>query len=176
MKILITGPQGSGKTTHAKLISEDLKIPVIDAGNMLRELAKKNTSDGIKVQESMKTGTLAPDEIVGRMVKDRVSQDDCRNGYVMDGYPRSLPQIKVFEPGYTHVYYLDISDQEATQRLLRRGRADDNPELIAKRLSLYHQNTEPVLAYFEKLGILTKVDGSGSIEEVNAKIKNSLHG
>jgi len=173
-KILVTGPQGSGKTTHSKLLSERLQIPLIDTGNMLRNLAETNTSDGRRIKEQLDKGNLAPDDIVGKIVQARVSQEDCKSGFVMDGYPRSLEQLQVFDPGYDHVFYLDISDREVTQRLLERGRVDDTTELIARRLDLYHERTEPVLDYYQDLDILTRVNGSGSIEEVEKRIQEAL--
>ncbi len=176
MKILITGPQGSGKTTQAKLLAEFLEVPLIDSGEILRRLAGTETEDGRRVKEALDSGLMAPDEVVGKMVSERVGEPNCRNGFVMDGYPRTLAQKQVFDPKFDRVFYLEINDEEVRARLKERGRADDTPELIEKRLSLYHQLTEPVLGYYQDLGILTRIDGSKEIDLVQAAIRSELDG
>ncbi len=172
--ILITGPQGSGKTTQAKLLARSLNLPVITTGDAMRQLAKKNTPDGRKVRKLLDLGQMVPDEIVEDYVRRQVLKKDYQRGFVMDGYPRTVSQLKFFDPGFDKVFYLDISDELAVQRLLQRGREDDTATLIKERLKLYHQRTKLLLSLYSKQGILSRVDGLGSISEVSDKIREDL--
>lgn len=174
MKILIVGPVGSGKTTQAKLLADYLGIPSLGMGQVLREMAKENSPQGQSLKEDLDKGKLADDAIVAKIARERIAEEDCQNGFIFDGYPRSLTQIKLFDPGYDRVFYLDISDTVAEQRLLARGRDDDTPEIIKERLRIYHQETEPLLEFFEKQGILQKIDGGGTIEEIQERIRQNL--
>lgn len=174
MRILVSGPTGSGKTTQATLLSKYLRLPFIGVGRMLRDEAEKGTNNGLKVQIAMKKGTLVDDAVVARVVKKRVGLPDCQDGFIMDGFPRSLSQLKHFDPNYDHVFSLDISDKEAAKRLLKRGREDDTPALIKKRLEIYHRFTEPVLSWYMKKGILDKVNGEMRIEKVHQTIKERI--
>lgn len=174
MKILVTGPQGSGKTTQSKLLAEYLNIPFIGIGELLRQIADTGSSEGIKIKQNLNVGKLVDDEIVANVAKERFKELDCQNGFVADGYPRTLDQINLFNPNYTKVFYLDINDDQVTKRLLKRGREDDTPEVIVKRLKIYHDETEPLLGFFRNKGILVRVDGSGSIDEVQNSIREIL--
>ncbi len=176
MRILITGPQGSGKTTQAELLAKYLNIPLIDSGNMLRQLSLEPSAQGRKVNEALDSGVMVPDEIVADVVKNRLSQEDYSQGFVMDGYPRRLSQLKEFDPKFEKVFYLDLSDQAVKERLEKRGREDDTPELIEKRLRLYHELTEPVLEYYQNQGVLTRVNGLNSIEVIQDEIRKDLNG
>ena len=173
MKILITGPQGSGKTTQAKLLAEFLKVPFIGIGDELREKVKSGDEEGLKIKEALSKGVLADDEIVAQIAKEKV---DHLDGFVIDGYPKSVHQEALFDPKFDWVFYLEIPDFEVVQRLLRRGRVDDNPELIKERLETYHQVTEPMLENYRQKGILKVVNGEKSIEEVAGEIRQELNG
>ncbi len=168
MKILVTGPQGSGKTTQAELAAKKLGLPVIDIGRILREFAKDTSDDAKAVRETMNKGVLAPDQIVADLMKEKINESG--GGFVADGYPRSLSQLELFDPEYNLVFYLQIADEVVRQRLLRRGRADDNPEIIDERLKNYHLLTEPLLEKFKEKGILTVLDGNQPIEQIHEKI------
>ncbi len=172
----MTGPQGSGKTTQARLLAEYLKVPLIDSGDMLRDLAKEDTEESRVVKEALGKGGMAPNEITGKIVSSRVKRKDCGSGFVMDGYPRNLDQLDIFDPLFDRVFYLEIGDVAVKERLKIRGRADDTTELISKRLELYHQLTEPVLEYYQNLGILERIDGVGVMEEVQSEIRERLNG
>lgn len=176
MKILVTGPQGSGKTTQARLLAEYLGVSLVGTGDSLREMSKEDSSLGKKIKEALKSGDLVDDAIVAEVVQQRLKASDCQNGFIMDGYPRSLHQLEVFDPNFDLVFYLDISDEEVTQRLIKRGREDDEQEIIAERLRLYHELTEPILSYYQEKGILERIDGNGEIEDIQARIREKVNG
>lgn len=173
MKILITGPQGSGKSTQAKLLAEELNIPTIDIGQILRDFSKSGDEKALAVKEAMNKGTLAPDQIAADLMRERMGQS---SDFVADGYPRSIGQLTLFDPCYDLVFYLEIADKVVRQRLLRRGRLDDNPEVIDERLRNYHKLTEPVLSKFQSLGILSKIDANLSIDNINKEILKIVKG
>ncbi len=175
LKILITGPQGSGKTTQAKLLADYLQVPFISIGDLLREMTQMPNEKGKKIKKDLSQGNLADDKFVKELLKKAVTQKDTIVGFVMDGYPRSLNQLKLFDPGFDKAFYLDISDAEVEKRLLKRAREDDTPKIIRRRLVLYHKLTEPVLEYFKNQGILKKINGMGAIDDVQERIKNSLN-
>lgn len=174
MKILVTGPQGSGKTTQAEALGEFLNLPVIDPGQMLRELAEGEDKEAIKVQEAMAKGVLVDDEIAGRVVRERLEKEDCKNGFIIDGYPREVKQLEVFDPKYDTVFYLDLSDEKAIERMVHRSRADDTPEAIKKRLEIFHQRTQPVLDYYHDLGILERIKADDNVESIQQKLRQKV--
>lgn len=176
MKILIIGSQGSGKTTQSKLLSEYLRIPFIETGETLRDLAKKEFAESKRVKELLDRGKMVPDDIVAKLIKIRVNEKDCSRGFVMNGYPRNLSQINLFDPGFDRVFYLEVNDELVLERLLKRGREDDTKELIEKRLSDYHTQTVPILEYYQKLGILETVDGVDTIDAIQERIRSRLDG
>ena len=168
MKILISGSQGSGKTTQANLLSRRLNLPVIDIGQKLRDLAKTDSEEAIKINESILKGELAPDQIVADLMRAEVEK--AAGDFIADGYPRSLNQAKLYDPNYDLVFYLSIPDSVAVDRLLRRDREDDLPEVIKLRLKNYHLLTEEVTSKFKERGVLYKIDGCLSINAVHQKI------
>ncbi|MBI4036404.1 nucleoside monophosphate kinase [Candidatus Daviesbacteria bacterium] len=174
MKILISGPIGSGKTTQGKLLAAFLNIPLIGTGEALRQMAEAPNSLGEKIKQELKKGDLVDDNLVAEVVKERISCGDCQNGFVMDGYPRAFSQLQLFDPKFNKVFYLQILDEEIIKRLIKRGRSDDQPDIIQKRLALYHQLTEPVLAYFKNQGVLIEIDGLGTIDEIQRMIRQNL--
>lgn len=173
MKILFVGPQGAGKSTQAKLLSEYLKVPSISTGDIFRAVALEDSVEGQRIKEIMGVGQLVDDLTTSKIVEERLKLPEYKKGFIFDGYPRSIDQIKYFDPGFDKVFYLKLSDYEAKQRLLRRGRADDNPELIDQRLKLYHDLTDPILGYYEKLGILEEIDATLSIESIQELIRQA---
>lgn len=174
MKILLIGPQGSGKSTQAKLLADFLKVPYISTGDIFREIA--DTRQGKRIRQVLESGRLVDDATTSEIVKMRVKQPDCQSGYILDGYPRNLEQVRLFDPGFDKVIYLKLSDQEATKRLLARGREDDTEESIAQRLRLYHKLTDPLSDYYQRQGLLLEIDGQGTIEEIQKKLRDQLNG
>lgn len=173
-RILITGPQGSGKTTHAKILASDWNLCFVGAGDMVREFAKGESPEALDTREKLTQGVLVDDQVVAKLVSEKINSLECSNGFICDGYPRHFSQLKAFDPEFNLVIYIDVTDEEVMSRLLNRKREDDTPELINKRLSIYHQETEPLLGYFTKQGILVKVTGMGSVEEVSERIKEQV--
>jgi len=173
MKTLLIGPQGSGKSTQGKLLSVKLKVPVISTGEIFRKLKEEDSDEGRRIKEIYDRGKLIDDETTASLVKERLAKSDCQNGYIMDGYPRNMEQIRLFEPNFDKVIYLKISDEEAIERLMKRGREDDTRELITERLNIYHGQTDPILDHYQKLGLLSIVDGSGEIGPIFENIRKT---
>lgn len=174
MKILVAGPQGSGKSTQAKLLADELNLPVIDIGQILRDFSTTGSEEAFKVKDAMSKGTLAPNEIAARLMQEAVAQTN--GDFIADGYPRSIDQLALFDPHYDLVFYLQIADKDVRQRLLRRGRLDDNPEIIDERLKNYHKLTEPVLVKYEDLRILSRIEADKSIEDIRKEILSEVKG
>lgn len=172
MRILIIGPQGSGKTTQAKNLAEKFNLYFASTGDLLREEVLRDSHEGRILKKSLETGQLADDRIVAKLLKEKLGGH--LQGFVLDGYPRSLDQLQYFDPQFDKVIYLEISDEEVEKRLLQRGRADDTPELIRERLRLYHELTEPVLRYYNGQRKLIRIDGRKSIEGVAREIERKL--
>lgn len=176
MKISITGLHGSGKTTQARLLSGYVKVPLVDVGEMLRTLSDQDNEEGKKVKYALDQGLMVDDEVVAKLASERVKERDCQNGFVMDGYPLTLHQMKLFDPYFDKVFYLDITEDVAEERLLGRARKDDTLDLIKKRLELYYKFTQPIIDHYSTLGLVEKIDGLGSIEEVNSRIRERVDG
>lgn len=173
-KILLIGPQGSGKSTQAKLLSEFRSVPVISTGEIFRKLAEEDSSEGRRIKEILDEGRLVDDGVTAEIVKSRLEKPDCQGGFVLDGYPRSFEQIRLFDPKFDKVFYLKLSDESIMERLLKRGRVDDTPEAIKTRLNFYREQTQPLLDHYENVGILVEIDGEKSIDEVQSEIRSAL--
>ena len=173
-KIIMIGGPGSGKSTYSEIMSKRLDIPHIYTGDMMRNLAKQNTPDGRKVKDLLAQGKFAPLDIVINAVKDRVSKPDAQKGYVFDGFPRNVEQAERMEDEgieYDYVINLVVSEDEIIKRLTARGREDDKPEIIKKRLAVYEKETRPLLDYFKNEIINIKAEGSTPEAIANEIIK-----
>lgn len=169
MKILFIGPQGSGKSTQGHLLAKFLGLPYISTGDIFRKMKGE-------IRQILDQGKLVDDQTTAKIVKEQLREENYQNGFVIDGYPRTLQQIRLFDPGFDKVVYLDLPDDDATKRLLARGREDDTPELIAERLKNYHQQTDPILDYYQQKGKLLSIDGLGSIDEIQQRIREAVNG
>ena len=171
MKILLVGPQGSGKSTQATLLAEHLSLPKITMGDIFRQISKEDSPEGQRIKQILDEGKLVDDVTTAGLVKKRVNQEDVQTGFVMDGYPRTIEQLKMFDPGFDKVVYLEVPEEEVIKRLLARGREDDTDELIRTRLNLYYQQTQPLLDYYKNSGKLITVDGIGDINKIQDGIR-----
>jgi adenylate kinase len=182
VRILILGPQGSGKGTQAKRIAESRGIAHLATGDMLRKAMADGTPLGRQVKPIYDRGDLVPDELMIDLIREELEGQD---GYVLDGFPRTLPQAGALDAMLDEigkpldaVILLQVSDDVATGRLRARagaeGRADDSPEAISNRLRLYHELTEPVVERYRAEGTLLAVDGEGTVESVANDIEDAL--
>ena len=184
-RLLIIGPQGSGKGTQGVRIAEAFGIPAVSTGDVFRANVKDGTELGLQVQAIIEAGDLVPDELTSAIVRDRLAQDDAAAGFLLDGYPRNLGQVGDLD-GFlegrgeplTAVIELSVPRDESIQRLSLRaaeqGRADDNEESIAKRLAIYESETAPILDVYRSRGIAVEIDGVGSLDEVFERIIAAL--
>ncbi len=184
MNVLVLGPQGSGKGTQAKRISAEHEIPHVSTGDMFRALDDA-TPLGREVNELMERGDLVPDEITIRMIRERLGANDAGHGFILDGFPRNLLQAEALDVmlheidrGLDVIFFFDLDDETAKDRALGRaheeGRADDTPETIARRLRIYHEQTEPVVEYYRTTGKLVPLHAARSVEEVYSEIRKAL--
>jgi adenylate kinase len=169
MKVLMLAPPGGGKGTQGVRIAEELAIDHISSGDMLRAAVAADTPVGRQVAEYMAAGRLAPDDVVTAAVTEALED---REGYVLDGYPRTLAQAEGLE--FDVVFYLDVPDAVITERLLARGRADDSEEVILERIRQYESDTAPLIEYYEDLGVLVRIDGDRPMDEVTAELLENL--
>ena len=177
MKIILIGIQGAGKSTQGNILSEKLNIPYLSTGHIFREMAKEKTSLGRYIKEIMNAGYLIPDDKTVEIVSEYLKKTEYENGYILDGFPRTLEQVKKFENGVDKVVYLRVSDKEALWRLSYRngeGREDETLTAIRKRIELFHKLTEPVLDFYRQKGILVEVDGEREIEDIHKEILEKI--
>lgn len=174
-KIMVVGPQGSGKTTQAKILAEKLGYRYLGTGEMLRAIAQQGGPEAEKLNEMFAKGALLDDETTCKLVKETLSKPEYQNGVIIDGYPRTVTQKNIFDPDFDIILYIKVSDEIAIKRLSERGRSDDTPEAIEKRLELYHHETGPLLDIFLNEGKLWIVDGEQSIDAVTQQIFKHLN-
>lgn len=177
MKLILIGIQGAGKSTQGNILSEKLGIPYLSTGHIFREMAKEKTKLGRYIKEIMNAGYLIPDDKTVEIVKEYLQKPEYENGYIIDGFPRTVAQAEAFENGAKRAIYLRVSDEEALKRISFRngnGRADETPKAIAKRIESFHTFTEPVISYYRQKSVLIEVDGEKPIEEINEEILNNL--
>ena len=204
MKIIMLGAPGAGKGTQAKKIAEKYGIPHISTGDIFRANIKNQTELGMKAKAFMDQGALVPDELTLELIMDRFTNDDCKNGYVLDGFPRTIPQAEALtkaladkQDAVDYAINVDVPDEAIVTRMSGRRaclacggtyhikfnptkaegicdacggelvlRADDKPETVQKRLDVYHEQTQPLIDYYQKQNILKEVDGTLKLDEV----------
>jgi adenylate kinase len=182
VRILILGPQGSGKGTQAARIAAAYGVPHVATGDILRSAVAAGTELGRQVEPILERGDLVPDDLMVELIRERLAGED---GFVLDGFPRTVPQAEALDAMLDEigkpldvVLLLDVGDEVALERLLARradeGRSDDAPDVIRNRLRLYHGLTEPVVDRYRDEGTLVAVNGEQPIEEVSAAIEDEL--
>ncbi|MBE6738825.1 MAG: adenylate kinase [Ruminococcaceae bacterium] len=208
MKLILLGAPGAGKGTQAEFISEKCNIPTISTGNIIRAALKNGTEMGKVAKSYIDAGELVPDEVVIGIVKERLSESDCTNGYILDGFPRTIPQAEALDQmGDTvdTVLSIEVEDAEIVKRMSGRRvcekcgtsyhteykipekegicnlcggnlviRKDDEPATVLNRLEVYHQQTEPLMAYYEAQGKLISVKGTDTVEETTKAVFKAL--
>jgi adenylate kinase len=185
VNLLVLGPQGSGKGTQAARISSDHGIPHVATGDMFRAAVAAGTDLGRRVEPILAAGELVPDDLTVALIRERLSQRDAANGFVLDGFPRNLAQAEELDAMLAEigrsldaVLFFDIPDDVALERLAVRaadeGREDDRPEVIARRLQIYHEQTEAVVERYRATGKLVPLHAARPIGEVTAEIADAL--
>ncbi|MDE7178188.1 MAG: adenylate kinase [Lachnospiraceae bacterium] len=212
MKIIMLGAPGAGKGTQAKMIADTYGLPHVSTGDIFRMNIKNGTQLGMEAKTYMDQGLLVPDELTVRILLDRVAQEDCKNGYVLDGFPRTIPQAEVLEDALTKLgdqidfaINVEVPDENIIRRMGGRRaclscgatyhiehvppkkegvcdqcgqelvlRDDDKPETVKNRLQVYHEQTQPLIDFYTKKGVLKSVDGTQDMQDVFAAIKEIL--
>ena len=180
MRIILFGPPGCGKGTQAVFIADSLSIPHLSTGDMLRSAVSSGSEIGIKAKKIMESGGLVSDEVVLSIVKERISKNDSKNGFILDGFPRTLNQAEKLDSlldlnqKIDCVLRIKVDEEEIIKRLIERGREDDKPEIIKNRFISYNSETQPLIPFYEKRKILFNIDGMQEIEKVSADIKKVL--
>jgi adenylate kinase len=208
MKIIFLGAPGAGKGTQADKISKKLGIPTISTGVIIREAVKGGTEMGLLAKKFIDAGALVPDDVVINIIKERLAKSDCKNGFILDGFPRTVPQAQALdEMGITldRVISIEVPDEVIKARMSGRRvcascgasyhvtdnpsrngkdcdncgtelttRADDAPEVVASRLAVYHETTEPLKDYYLKRGILKTVEGNGTVEQTSQRTEEAV--
>ena len=181
MRIVLLGAPGSGKGTQAKLLRDHYEVPHISTGDLLRGAVAAETPLGLQAKAVMEAGELVSDELVLGILEDRLSEEDARAGFILDGYPRNLVQAQALdellsrlEQPVEEAVQIDVDTDRIIERLAKRGeeegRSDDTAETVKKRMDVYHSQTQPVVDYYKEQGKLSEVYGVGDIDEVNGRI------
>ncbi len=208
MKIIMLGAPGAGKGTQAKMIADKYGVPHVSTGDIFRANIKEGTELGKEAKSYMDQGLLVPDELTVKILLDRVAKEDCMNGYVLDGFPRTIPQAEVLEKALAelgdnidYAIDVDVPDENIVNRMSGRRactecgatyhivhippktegvcdkcgkelvlRDDDKPETVGRRLSVYHEQTQPLIDFYSKKGILKTIDGTADMRDVFAAI------
>ncbi len=212
MKIIMLGAPGAGKGTQAKMIAEKYEIPHVSTGDIFRANIKNGTQLGMEAKQYMDQGLLVPDELTVKILLDRVAKEDCKNGYVLDGFPRTIPQAEVLDKALSelgdkidYAINVDVPDENIVRRMGGRRaclscgatyhiehvppktegicdscgqelvlRDDDKPETVQNRLNVYHEQTQPLIEFYSKKGVLQTVDGTMDMNDVFEAIVTAL--
>jgi adenylate kinase len=184
-RLIIMGPPGAGKGTQAVRIAERFGIPAISTGDIFRSNIKDGTDLGKQVEAILKSGGYVPDEMTNAVVQDRLGWVDAAPGFLLDGYPRTPGQVDFLNQvlaAHDHaldgVLELTVDEDAVVSRLLKRaeteGRADDTEEVIRERMAIYHTQTAPIIAIYEQQGVLVKIDGMGTVDEVTERVTKAV--
>jgi len=184
-RLIFLGPPGSGKGTQAKKLAERIHIPHISTGDIFRAAVSQKTPLGLRAQSYMDRGELVPDQLVIDIVRERLSQPDAQVGWILDGFPRTVPQAEFLDQllseinqAYNYAVNLEVADDILIARLLDRGlkenRLDDTEDVIRRRLEVYHAQTAPLIDYYQGHQKMVSVNGSLSMEAVTAELESLI--
>ena len=187
MNLLVLGPQGAGKGTQAKRIGAEYELPHVSTGDMFRAAIAAQTELGKRVQPILASGALVPDDVTVALIRERLGEPDAAMGFVLDGFPRNTAQAEALDEmlreigrSLDAILFFDLPDDVATERMLRRAdeenRPDDTPDVIARRLEIYHSETEPIVEYYRATGKLVPLHAERPIEQVWVEIASALRG
>ena len=185
MRVVFLGPPGSGKGTQAKLLAERLKVPAISTGDILRAAVRERTPLGLQAQAVMEKGELVSDDLIVSLIRERTAARDARDGFILDGFPRTLEQGRALETmlkekgeSLSAAVNFGVPESVLVERMQGRagaeGRADDRPETVVERLRVYREKTEPLAGFYRERALLQDVDGVGSVEQVAARVDEAL--
>lgn len=179
MKLLFIGPPGAGKGTQASLVAERLGVPHISTGEMFRHHVSHGTDLGQRVKAIMEEGSYVPDEITVAMLAERLAEPDARPGYILDGFPRTGPQVEALDEligpnGLDRVVLFEVDEDALAERMLERGRTDDTEETIRNRFKIYEEQTAPLIATYGERGLVVTVDGIGEVDEVTERVLKAV--
>lgn len=180
MKIVLVGIQGAGKSTQGNLLRDYYDVPYLSSGHIFRNLSREKTALGRYVKEIMSAGMLIPDEKTTEIVQEYLDRPEYQKGYILDGFPRTVPQAEAFRNGLMAVVHLEISDREALWRISGRimdgfeVREDDTLPAIRKRIAQFHEHTEPVIEYYRAKGLLEEIDGEQDVQTIFNEIVKRL--
>ena len=177
MKLVLIGVQGAGKSTHGNVLAEAYNVPYLSSGHIFREMTKEKTAVGRLLKETLNSGLLVSDEMTLDVIREYLAKPEYVNGYILDGFPRTVPQAEAYADVADKVIFLQISDKEALWRIAGRGcsdRQDETLQAVRKRIELFHEKTAPVVDYYRERGILIEVDADKSIDEVYADIVEAI--
>ncbi|HEV7504379.1 MAG TPA: adenylate kinase [Thermoanaerobaculia bacterium] len=176
-RVVLLGPPGAGKGTQAQVLSQRLGVPAISTGDMLREAVAEGSDLGGKVQGIMALGALVDDATMAEVVRERLGKPDARGGFLLDGYPRTLPQAETLAGilrdaglSLSAVLLVDVPEDELVRRTVLRGRADDQEEVVRERLRQYREKTAPLIGYYGERLLLRQIDGNRPVEDVAAQM------
>jgi len=187
MRLIILGPPGAGKGTQATRIAQTFGIPAISTGDIFRANIKNETPLGRQVKEVLASGGYVTDDITNAIVRDRLFEPDAEQGFLLDGYPRTAPQVEALDAilaEHDHalqaVLELTVDEDAVVERLLKRaqtdGRSDDTEDVIRERQAIYRRETAPLTEVYSARGLLVQVDGMGSVDEVFERVRGALDG